>query len=862
MICTCRVSVSVRIKIKGLFIIILTLMSTVVFGENSIATALGWKKGSTKEGQCASCKGYYSEPVAIEEVPKPPPYKTVPVTITAKGPVIFREDGVSVLQDHVVIRQPGRLIHADKAFIYRNKKLGKITDIKLHGHVRIQEAGKLLIGTKANYDVEKNKLTINNAIYHITGRHEQLTISTPFDAWGTAKTIHRQPNDVIDLTNATYSTCPPENPSWTISADTMRLDKKEGKGTAHNVVVRFKNVPILYSPYYSFPISAARKSGFLMPDIGYGAGGTTGKGFFIAEPYYWNIAPNHDLLFTPEWYSLRGLQLNSNFRYLTSQSDGFFYASVIPHDNAYKQFKQNTLNAYENSTATGIKPYISELRNSSNDRAFFNFDNNIAFNKNWTGKFDARYVTDPYYAEDFQSEYLTQNTNQIPSFGELEYQRGHWQNTFLMQSYQTLHPLDQFNTPAQNQYTRLPELDFSAAYPQVIPDFNFNLSGQAVRFVYQSGFAPLTYQLPVGTRLHFQPSINRPFNWSSAYLTPQLTLDNTSYFSKLPASGPGIPRPKYDASRTIPIFNMDSGLYFDRSVRIGGTHYMQTLEPEFFYLYTPYVKQDEYPNFDTQLLPFSTANLYSINQFTGFDRIQNANQLSVGVTSNLLRSVDASDVLSAQLGMINYFDKRRVCLTQGCKPSSAENSPIAGALTWNPNPLWSINTQAAWDIALHQINNSQTGVQYHLSQKRVIVFDYQFIHGNPDTPFDAFGFSTDTSLLTAGLVWPLTENWHFFGYDYYDLTHGRPQNQYTGLSYSTCCWAFRFIVSNNYDGTSKIDGGQAFQNQYSTDYYVEFLLKGLGSAASRHAEDMLTSTLPGFQDAFSNRGHNIYNQNI
>ncbi|MCX7126312.1 MAG: LPS-assembly protein LptD, partial [Gammaproteobacteria bacterium] len=277
-----------------------------------------------------------------------------------------------------------------------------------------------------------------------------------------------------------------------------------------------------------------------------------------------------------------------------------------------------------------------------------------------------------------------------------------------------MHPLDQFNTPVQNQYTRLPELDFSAAYPQFIPNFNFNLSAQAVKFDYQSDFTPLTYQLPIGERLHFQPSISRPFTWSSFYITPQLTGDSTSYFSELPSTGPIALRPDFNANRTLPIFDIDSGLYFDRQTEIGGKSYIQTLQPRVFYLYTPYVNQNAYPNFDTLLLPFSTANLYSLNEFSGFDRLQNANQLSLGLSSNLLRSTDASDALSAQLGLIDYFTNPQVCLSQqDCSIVSQTISPITGNLTWNPNALWEINTQAAWDTALGEVNNAQMGAEYH-----------------------------------------------------------------------------------------------------------------------------------------------------
>ena len=311
----------------------------------------------------------------------------------------------------------------------------------------------------------------------------------------------------------------------------------------------------------------------------------------------------------------------------------------------------------------------------------------------------------------------------------------------------------------------------------------------------------------------------------------------------------------------MPIADIDTGLYLDRETSFHNTPYIQTLEPRIFYLYTPYLDQDSYPNFDTQLLPFSTNDLYALNAYTGFDRLQNANQVSLGLTSRLLNENTANNILTAQLGLIDYFDTPRVCLQPNCQVVSRTISPISGSVTWNPNTMLSINTETAWDTVLKQINNAQFGAQYNITSHRIILINYLFTHGNTNTPFNASGFSPNASLITAGLVWPLIKRWNFFGYEYYDLTHSRSQSQYVGLAYETCCWALRFLVDNNYNGTLSINNGAIQQNQYSTDYYFQFLLKGLGSVGNGDAESLLSTTLPNFQDNFSNHGHYSYGIN-
>ncbi len=859
-----------RLLIALITLIFTGLLSTLVFASNSpavnsvsnyshaeIANLLGWKTGvPPKNVPCNLCGGYYLQPNFIVDVPNPPPFKKVPAQVTSQGPVVFSTNGDSILQGNVRITQPGRLVRADKAIIHRDPATGKVITITLIGHVRVEEYGKLLVGQMAIFNLLTGRLIVEQAVYHLAGKHHLKTKMEIFDAWGMAENIDHQSDGIMDMTGATYTTCSPLDPSWVMSAKEINLNKITEKGYAKDVTLRFKGVPILWAPYYSFPLSNARKTGFLSPSIGYSAV----DGASIAEPYYWNMAPNYDFLFTPQWYSERGALLHGYFRYLTPNSDGIFYTSFIPYDQGFTQYRNNTLNS---STAAppGSAPYLASLQNYSSTRGYIDFENDKTFNQYWNSKLYLRYVTDPYFPNDFSSPFLSQNTNQVPSFGQLNYLGDHWNSTLLVQSYQTLHPLTQITTPAQNQYTRLPEFDVSGTYPQFASGFNAAVSAQAVNFDYNSSYYPYTYQRPIGQRFHILPSISRPFDFADGYVTPKLYADSTTYESGLSTVNPGMPRQELDINRTLPIFDIDSGLYFDRDMTFGGGKYIQTLEPRIFYLYTPYLDQDEYPNFDTQSLPFSFMNLYTINQFTGFDRLQNANQLSLGLTTRVLRKDDSGNLLTGQFGFIDYFETPQVCLLPGCQNTPQSISPITGALTYNPNDTWSVNSSIAWDTTLKEINNAEAGVQYQFDNKEIAVLNYTFAHANADTPFNTLGLTTNSSLLTAGFLWPVTHRWNLFLYDYYNLEAGHTESEYGGVSYNTCCWSMRFVVQNAYTGTTLVNNGAANQNTYNTTYYIELLLIGLGSGGNQSAESLLTGTLPGFEDAFSKHSQYGYDEN-
>ena len=89
---------------------------------------------------------------------------------------------------------------------------------------------------------------------------------------------------------------------------------------------------------------------------------------------------------------------------------------------------------------------------------------------------------------------------------------------------------------------------------------------------------------------------------------------------------------------------------------------MQTLEPRLLYLYVPYRNQDDLPVFDTGIPDLNLVQLFRTNRYVGADRVGDANQVSVGVTTRLLDSTRGRQFLSATLGQAYYFEDPRVRL--------------------------------------------------------------------------------------------------------------------------------------------------------------------------------------------------------
>src|SRR5690606_25467524 len=149
-----------------------------------------------------------------------------------------------------------------------------------------------------NYDPTTKASVIDDVIYRFQTRDRQDGVAPSV---GKAHQVIKTTDANYILTHATYSTCVPTDNTWKIEAKKIEIYPKDGKGIARDAKFKIGNVPVLYTPYLSFPTNRDRKSGFLMPIKGYSNVG----GWNLAFPYYLNLAPNYDATFTPHWFSLR-----------------------------------------------------------------------------------------------------------------------------------------------------------------------------------------------------------------------------------------------------------------------------------------------------------------------------------------------------------------------------------------------------------------------------------------------------------------------------------------------------------------------------------------------------------------------------
>ena len=738
-------------------------------------------------------------------------------------------EGRSELRGHVDVRQTARVVSAKTATVYRSPKTHQVTNIVLLGNVQYREPNKMMWAKRATINPNDKSGVIEDVLYRFSTDRAGAILP----AWGRATWVQRFANQNYLLRKATYTTCSPKDRAWQIEADTITLDNTNATGTATNAVLRVADMPLLYAPYFSFPTSSERKSGFLMPVGGYSNVG----GFDLALPYYWNIAPNYDATFVPHLYTRRGLMMGGDARFLTEQSAGIVGGTFLQNDRAFEEFLINNRDQYP------------LLQNTSSNRWSFLLHDHTQFNSQFQMNLNYQQVSDDYYFQDFSTNLAYITENQLLRQGDMTYTTDHWLLSGMVQSYQTLHPINQ--SMVANIYERLPQLLAQGSYNELPLNAQFDLLGQFDYFRWTNARAIE----PQGPRYHLNPVLSLPQIKPWGYVTPEVQfIDNHYNLSYGQSLAP------QTFNYAIPRYSLDSGLTFERTGSLFGDSHRQTLEPRLYYLYVPYQNQSSVPAFDSAYTIFNTDQLFRTNRFSGFDRIGDTNQLSYAATSRWLSEATGKETASVTVGQSRYFSNRRVqlcyrkdgnCIDSplflGYLSPDATTSPIASNAVYRFNSTWIMSGDYVWDTATRATNNRDINLHYQPALDRMVSFGYTYlVNGNIIELRNNGLLDNALHQATVAYAWPVNEKWSTLGAYSYNVSKGYGMMTFFGVQYDSCCWATRLLGGHTFKNLSPINAAP----QYNNNVYVQILLKGLGSVANSDPATTIRSYLPGYANMF------------
>ena len=788
------------------------------------------------------CSGSYVEPIR-PGMNDPTSKSDAPTFIGAKASRYEQEEQVATLAGDVVMRQGSMQIEADEASLYQAESRGE-----LNGKVRLRDNGALIVGDHADVQLDTGAAKVDNAEYVL---HKSRIR-------GSALYAKRAEDSIIRLKDGTYTTCEPSSNAWQLKGNNITLNPATGFGTATNVTLRVKDIPVFYTPYIYFPIDDRRQSGFLPPSFS----SSTDTGFMLVTPYYFNLAPNYDATLYPRYMTKRGLLMEGEFRYLTESSEGQFGAAYLNDDNDDR--KRQT--------------------DYTDKRYMLNWQHKGGLDSRVLTEVDYTKISDPYYFQDLESDQIgVESRDYLNQQGAVSYRGDDYTAKLNVQAYQ-LATVTQI-TP----YDMLPQLTLNGMLPTHPGGLNFAYNTELVRFdrdletgKYTNEDGTTADRLDTnvkglaranGTRMNLAPSVSLPLNWSYGFLTPSLKYMYTQYDLDLDGTGKSeLPTgQKFDSSvnRSVPIASVDSGLYFDRNTNWFGTNYRQTLEPRAFYLYVPEKNQDDIPIFDTSESTFSYSSLWRDNRFTGTDRVGDENKLSLGLTSRLIED-NGFERQRISVGQAYYFKDRKVQLPgidADRKDATSSVSPYALEYAYRFNRDWRATADYNWDPETRSPRSGSAMMHYQPEDNPNKVVNAGFRYRNDQVRYDQYtgkwtvgggdylspgdpGYIKDYYKIKQhdfSVIWPIVPQWNAISRWQYDYNRNRTLEAFGGFEYDNCCWKLRLI--SRYWVSNDEYTQEAPQNEKGDHgLFLQVVLKGLGGVVGTKVESFLDKGIQGYRE--------------
>jgi LPS-assembly protein len=331
--------------------------------------------------------------------------------------------------------------------------------------------------------------------------------------------------------------------------------------------------------------------------------------------------------------------------------------------------------------------------------------------------------------------------------------------------------------------------------------------------------------VPNGERFVLYPTLAWTRQGAAWFVTARAGVHLREYL--LDQTTPGLPdrHPSY----AIPIASVDGGLVFERDLEILKTPLTQTLEPRAFYVYIPYRAQSDAPVFDTALDDFNFSQLFAENRYIGNDRIGDANQLTLALTSRFLDRDTGGERLRLAVGQRFYFEDQRVSLNEPLR--SASTSDFLVSAEGRLSDAWSLASLLQYNFDAHEVERLNAGVRYTPQPGHVLNATWRYTRTLVDP---TRGIEQIKQVDLSG-QWPVADRWTLIGRWNYSITDRKTLEGVAGIEYNADCWVLR-IVGQRLTTTTQ---------QATTSIFVQLELNGLGRVGTSPLE-LLRRSVPGY----------------
>lgn len=716
-----------------------------------------------------------------------------PKDATYTGNVSIKQGNRSVVADQVRVEQNGD--KARKAFLQGNYDY-KDNLIQAKGH-------------DAAMDLTSKEAELSNAEYQLVGQQGR----------GTAESGSFN-NDTRVLRNASFTSCLPNDDSWSIEANEMTQHVKEEYAEMWHARFKVMGVPVFYSPYLQFPIGDRRRSGLLIPS----ASRSSKNGWTYSQPFYWNIAPNMDATITPTYYSRRGWQISPEYRYLTKLGEGLVATEYMSNDR------------------------LDEYKPADDDRKRYliHWRHNMSFLSDWRLHVDYTKVSDKRYFSDFDSEY----GNSTDGYATQQFKLGYYQPNYNVsisgKKFQTFDDMD------IGPYRVLPQIDFNYYKDDLYKGLDFKLFSQISRFDNDSRLMPKAW------RFHIEPTLNLPLANRYGSLNFETKLYATHYI-QTKGSSDSAEDVKRSVNRVLPQFKVDlqTVLEADKQFFSG---FNQTFEPHVQYLYRPYKDQSDIGSklhqnlglgYDSALLQQDYFSLFSDRRYSGLDRISSANQVTAGGTTRFFNDKTGAEVFNFSAGQIYYLSPSKID-DNSINSTARRSSSWALESNWKFHKKWNFHSSYQYDTRLNETSLANASLQYKPREDKLIQLNYRYASQNyidQNLQSGSNRYGQDIKQVGAVLGWELTDKVSVMASHYQDIALKKPVESQLSLNYNTCCWSANLYVARKLTSTPVGSSDTIHDFYYDNKFGVNFELR-FGNNYSNGVKRMLKKGLIPYTETY------------
>ena len=506
--------------------------------------------------------------------------KDQPIEVTADSLIYDKSKDTYYAEGNVVAVQGKSSVKADRMTVDMTAShavaVGNVEAIDEEGNSLKGDNWELNIDTKVGV-VMNGKLFFKRENVHITGEEVKKTGEVSYS-----------------VRNGYFTTCDcetDESPAWSFYSSETNVTFGEYL-TAWNTFFYIKDVPVLYSPYVSFPVKRGRETGFLSPKFGY----SRLRGFKFDNSFFWAISDSADATFYLDIETRRGLGKGIEYRYALSSASGgefYFYHFKEKDIERVREFRKGSNN-------------LSRPKTAEDDRWSLKYTHNGLLLYNVALKANINKASDDEYFIDFGKDIKERSLESLES------------NISLTKTWDKFNLVTQFryfdNLLVESNRTtlqRLPEIILAGSDKQIMDSpFYFSLDSSFVNFERKEG--------STGQRVDVHPTVSLPLNpWGYFEFKPSAGVRETLYWVKNPPQDRFHDRTSYDLNVDLTTTFVKTSTVDEEQAGEGLKKLRHTIRPKIVYTYIPEQVQDDLPTFD------------------GVDRIAQRNDFTYSINSIL-----------------------------------------------------------------------------------------------------------------------------------------------------------------------------------------------------------------------------------